>query len=79
MPPSWSADGRGIFVDGGSATRGRLQKGLLYISLADGEVHVLRQNWGEWNIRPQPSPDGAYLAFGANFFYDGNAWMIEGY
>ena len=28
-------------------------------------------------IRPQPSPDGAYLAFGANVFYDGNAWMIE--
>ena len=37
-------------------------------SLDDGEAHVLRLNWGEWNIRPMISPDGAYPAFGANFF-----------
>jgi hypothetical protein len=61
------------------ATRGRLQKGLLYISLDAGEAHVLRLNWGEWNVDSLPSADGAHLAFGANFFYEGNAWMIEGY
>jgi serine/threonine protein kinase/Tol biopolymer transport system component len=75
--PVWSADGRGVFVDGGYATRGRLQKGLLYVSLEDGKVHVLRLNWGEWDIHPVPSADGKRLAFAANFFYDGNAWMVE--
>jgi Tol biopolymer transport system component len=77
--PVWSADGRGLFVDGGSRTQGRLHKGLLYISLDDGEVHLLRHNWGEWNTHPMPSPDGKRLAFAANFFYDGNAWLIEGF
>jgi Tol biopolymer transport system component len=75
--PTWSTDGRGFFVDGGYASRGRLQKGLLYISLDGGEVHVLRQNWGEWDTHTVPSPDGKRLAFAANFFYDANAWMIE--
>ena len=65
--------------DGGYVTRGLLQKGLLYISLDDDEVHVLRLNWGEWNTHPVPSVDGKRLAFAANFFYDGNAWMIEGF
>ena len=40
---------------------------------------MLRLNWGEWNVAPLLSADGPHLAFGANFFYDGNAWMIEGY
>lgn len=38
---------------------------------------MLRLNWGEWNVSPRVSADGTYLAFGANFFYEGNAWMIE--
>ncbi len=75
--PVWSADGRGIFVDGGYPARGQLAKGLLYVSLDDGEAQVLRLNWGEWNHRPRPSPDGQRLAFAANFFYDANAWMLE--
>ena len=78
--PVWSADGRGLFVDGGyGMTGGRVQKGLLYISLEDGKVHVLRLNWGEWDTHPVPSADGKRLAFAANFFYDGNAWMVEGF
>ena len=78
--PVWSADGRGLFVDGGYGMTGsRVQKGLLYISLEDGKVHVLRLNWGEWDTHPLPSADGKRLAFAANFFYDGNAWMVEGF
>ena len=77
--PAWAADGRGLFVDGGRVTQGRLRKGLLYISLDDGEVHVLRENWDEWDTHPVPAVDGKRLAFAANFFYDGNAWLIEGF
>jgi serine/threonine protein kinase/Tol biopolymer transport system component len=74
--PAWSSDGNGVFVDGGYATRGRLRKGLLYLSLADGEAHVLRDVWDEWDTYALPSPDGKRLAFAANT-YDANAWLIE--
>ena len=44
--PTWSVDGRGLFVDGGYASRGRLQRGLLYIPLdTEGPCgHVTRDH-----------------------------------
>jgi serine/threonine protein kinase len=77
--PVWSADGRGVFVDGGYGMRRLFRKGVLYVSYPEGEAYLLRDSWNEWDTHPVPSPDGKRLAFAANFYYDGNAWMIESF
>lgn len=71
----WSADGSGVFMDG---YRGDwpLLKLLLFYSIEDRSVHVLRDTPSEWHVHPKASPDGKYLAFSAMRF-SGNVWMLE--
>jgi hypothetical protein len=72
----WSPDGKGIY---GGAVSAQGSGALLYVDLA-GNVRVLWQrkldiNGRFWAI---PSPDGHYLAIGAQT-RNSNAWMLEGF
>ncbi len=72
---TWSADGEGVYLDGGTTTASRFRRGLLYVSLNE-DVTLLRQTLHDWHVQPVTSPDGRHLAF-ASMFFSGNAWMIE--
>ena len=69
------ADGRGVFVDGGYLTRGRLRKGMLYVSFPKESVCAAQQ-LNQWDTHPVPSRT-ASVSRSPPIFYDGNAWMIE--
>ncbi|HEY6291097.1 MAG TPA: hypothetical protein VI455_05975 [Terriglobia bacterium] len=68
---AWAADGRGFFVTSWLPE----SFNLLHVTLA-GKVNPLLRNHRQWMHNPLPSPDGKYLAFGAQT-WDSNVWMLE--
>ena len=71
----WSADGKGIYMDG-TANNRLFKKSLIYYSPESREASVLRAATSQWHLVPQTSPDGKHLAF-ALMIFSGNVWMIE--
>ena len=70
----WAGDGQGIVIDSWVGNGSRM-KSLVYVSLANGEATVLRDEPNQWHLVPVISPDGGKIAFGVMKF-SGNAWMI---
>jgi hypothetical protein len=69
---AWAADGKGFFVTSWSPD----SMNLLHVTL-DGKVNpLLRNGHRQWMWGPSPSPDGRYLAIGAETT-DSNVWMLE--
>jgi Tol biopolymer transport system component len=74
---AWAADGTAFFVTS-VLPDAELRFNLLYVTL-DGKVkRLLRSTRRQWMINPLPSPNGKYLAFGAQTV-DSNVWMLENF
>jgi len=71
----WTTDGKGIVNDAMIGDGARM-KSLVYVSVANGDVSMLRDAPNQWHLYPIVSPDGQKIAFGVMKF-TGNAWMIE--
>ena len=72
---TWSADGKGVFINDMSSAGFR----LLYADL-QGRMSVLRKSISRdwWILTAFPSPDGRYLGFD-EFTPDSNAWILENF
>jgi Tol biopolymer transport system component len=73
---SWTANGRGLVMDGNPSSTTMFRKGLVYVPLDSDEIYMLRSEPNQWHVLPKVSPDGSQLAFTLMVF-SGNAWMIE--
>jgi eukaryotic-like serine/threonine-protein kinase len=71
---AWAADSKGFFVFSWSPPD---SYNLLHITLA-GKVQSLLKGHGQFLFGPLPSPDGKYLAFGAQS-RDSNVWIVENF
>jgi eukaryotic-like serine/threonine-protein kinase len=71
---AWAADGRGFFVTSWLPD----SFNLLQVSVAGRVKPLLRNAHRQWVHNPLPSPDGKYLAFGAET-WDSNVWLLESF
>jgi Tol biopolymer transport system component/tRNA A-37 threonylcarbamoyl transferase component Bud32 len=70
---TWSADGKGFFVDAAMPDGGA----LLHVDL-HGHADLLWKEKGIFSTCGRPSPDGRYLAT-AGWTTNSNAWVIENF
>jgi Tol biopolymer transport system component len=71
---NWASDGRGVFVVSSLPD----STNLLHVTTAGKVDRLLNRGADNKILGPLPSPDGKYLAFGAQGV-DSNLWMIENF